>query len=311
MCYHRFTLPLRYQLQALQEATPKHTREDIARQLGFNVSTIRSELLRVTPYDAETAHQHALGEQCRRHRPRIAQNVWEGVRASLETFHSPEQIHGRCALEGQFCPSVESIYSYVYANPELAACLRKGRSRRHFRSTARNDSPLWDSITQRTPEANERQVIGHFEADLMEGAKGKGSVVVVVDRCSRLAILNLVMTKTALAVYAAMDAVLEGKDVKTLTIDQGREFVLTESLGAQWNAKTYACHAHSPWEKGSVENMNGLLRQFFPKGTDFTQVELSTVLAVQHRMNHRPRKVLGYRTPHEVHLNHQSCALAT
>ena len=192
------------------------------------------------------------------------------MRASLKKFHSPEQIHALSALEGQFCPSVELIYSYVYANPELAACLHKGRSRRHFRSTARNDSPLWDSVTQRTPEANERHQIGHFEADLMEGAKGKGSVVVVVDRCSRLAILNLLMTKTALAVYAAVDAVLEGKDVKTLTIDQGREFVFTESLGAQWNARTYACHAYSPWEKGSAENLNGLQRQLFPKGTDFS-----------------------------------------
>lgn len=311
MRYHRFTLPLRYQLQALQEANPKHTRESIAKQLGFSVSTIGRELLRVQPYTAEAAHQHALTEQRGRHRPRIAQPVWAGVRARLKAFHSPEQIHGRYVLEGQYCPSIESIYLYVYANPELAAYLRKGRSRRHSRSEARKDSPLWDSITERPQEANERQEIGHVEVDLMEGAKGKGSVLVVVDRCSRLVTMNLVRTKTALEVYAAMDAVLEGTHVKTLTIDQGREFVLTESLGVQWDAKTYACHAHSPWEKGSVENMNGLLRQFFPKGTDFTHVELSTVLAVQHRMNHRPRKILGYRTPHEVHSLPQSSALAT
>ncbi|WP_029484532.1 IS30 family transposase, partial [Deinococcus marmoris] len=108
-----------------------------------------------------------------------------------------------------------------------------------------------------------------------------------------------------------MDSVLDSQIVKTITIDQGREFVLTEALGQQWNASTYACHAHSPWEKGSVENTNGLLRQFFPKGTDFTVMELSTVIAAQHLLNNRPRKVLGYRTPQEVHSAHQSGALAT
>ncbi|WP_420597482.1 IS30 family transposase [Deinococcus sp.] len=84
-----------------------------------------------------------------------------------------------------------------------------------------------------------------------------------------------------------------------------------KTLGQQWGAQTYACHAHSPWEKGSVENSNGLLRQFFPKGTDFTTVSLEEVLKAEHLLNHRPRKVLGYLTPYEVHSSHQSGALAT
>ncbi|CAM3535977.1 hypothetical protein DESA109040_15640 [Deinococcus saxicola] len=156
-----------------------------------------------------------------------------------------------------------------------------------------------------------RQEIGHLEVDLMEGAKGKGSLVMMEDRCSRLITLNLVMRKTAVEVYTAIDSVLDGQKVNTITIDQGREFVLTEVLGQQWGATTYACHAHRPWEKGSVENTDSLLRQFFPEGTDFTTVELSTVLAVQHLLNNRPRKVLGYRTPQEGHSSHQSGALAT
>ena len=145
----------------------------------------------------------------------------------------------------------------------------------------------------------------------MEGMKGKGSLVVMTDRCSRLLTLNLVNRKTAPEVYAAMESVLDRQLVKTITIDidQGREFVLTEALGEQWGATTYACHAHSPWEKGSVENANGLLRQFFPKKTDFRQVELHTLLAVENALNHRPRKVLGFRTPHEIHSEHQRRAL--
>ena len=302
MCYQRFTLPLRYQLQALHQADQANRL--IAEQLGVHRSTITRELARVSPYDAESAHQHAQDEQKRRHPTRIQQGVWERINEQLKCFWSPEQIRGRCQLEGQSCPSVERLYQHIYAHPDLTQYLRRGRSRRRCRSSHRHPAVLWTSITERPEAANMRQDIGHLEADLMEGAKGKGSLVVMEDRCSRLITLNLVMRKTALEVYAAMDSVLDGQTVQTITIDQGREFVLTELLGQQWDATTYACHAHSPWEKGSVENTNGLLRQFFPKRTDFTMVELSTVLAVQHLMNHRPRKVLGYRTPQEVHFAH-------
>ena len=308
MCYHRITLALRYQLQALHRAQQSHSA--IAKQLGIHQTSIRRELARVDPYDADSAHQHAVTAQARRHGSRLSHEVWESVVDDLRAFHSPEQIRGRAQMEGQACPSIERIYQYVYAHPNLVQYLRQGRAKRRSR-TARLAPTLWASITERPEEAHLRQHIGHVEADLMEGAKGKGSLVVIEDRCSRQVTLNLVLRKTAVEVYAAMDSVLVGQYVKTITIDQGREFVLTEVLGQQWDAYTYACHAHSPWEKGSVENTNGLLRQFFPKGTDFTTVKLETVLAVQHLMNHRPRKVLGYRTPHEVHSAHQRCALAT
>lgn len=309
MCYHRFTLPLRYQLQALHQA--KQAIRAMTEQLGLHRTTIARELARVCPYDAEAAQRHAQDQQRRRHRPRIQASVWNSINDQLRLFYSPEQIAGRHQLEGQSCPSVERIYQPVYAHPDLAGYLRQGRPRRRSRSSQRREPILWSSITDRPEAANKRQDIGHLEADLMEGAKGKGSLVVMEDRCSRLITLNLVMCKRAVEVYSAMDSVLDGQLVKTITIDQGREFVLTELLGQQWDATTYACHAQSPWEKGSVENTNGLLRQFFPKGTDFTRVALSTVLAVQHLMNNRPRKVLGYRTPHEVHSAHQCRALAT
>lgn len=309
MGYRRFTLPLRYQLQALHQA--QQPIRAIAEQLSFHRTTIRRELARIHPYNAELAHEQAHDEQERRHQPRIQESVWDSINEQLRLFHSPEQIAGRHQFEGQTCPSVERIYQHVYAHPELIQYLRQGRSERRCRSLRRHAPLIWTSITERPQVANTRQEIGHLEADLMEGAKGKGSLVVLEDRCSRLITLNLVMRKTAREVYIAMDSVLGDQIIKTITIDQGREFVLTELLGQQRNATTYACHAHSPWEKGSVENTNGLLRQFFPKGTDFRTVELSTVMAAQHLMNNRPRKVLGYRTPLEVHSAHQSGALAT
>lgn len=309
MCYHRITLALRYKIEALHEG--RHTASQIAAQLGIHRTSIQRELHRCMPYTATLAQQDAERQRARRHDPRLTDEVWEGVTNQLKRCHSPEQIHGRCLMEGRVCPSIEWIYQYVYAHPNLTPYLRRGRPNRRPHSARHTAPRLWESIENRPEAATIRQEIGHLEADLMEGAKGKGSLVVIIDRCSRLLTLNLVTRKTAPQVFAAMDSVLDGDWVKTITIDQGREFVLTEALGEQWGAATFACHAHSPWEKGSVENANGLLRQFFPKKTDFTQVDLSTVLAVEHALNHRPRKVLGFRTPHEVHSDHQSRALAT
>lgn len=309
MRYRRITLELRYQIEALHQA--RHSRQAIADQLGFDRSSIGRELRRVRPYTAEAAQQHALAVQARRHRPRIEPGIWTQVEAALRQCHSPEQIYGRSQVVGWACPSIERIYQHVYARPSLAQYLRRGRRQRRPHSVRHTAAPLWTCITARPAAANTRQEIGHLEADLLHGRQGTGSLVVMQDRCSRRLSLNLVARKTAANVFAAMDSVLDENEVRSITIDQGREFVWTPLLSQQWAAGTYACHAGSPWEKGMVENSNGLLRQFFPKGTDFRQIELEAVLVVEHLLNHRPRKGLGFRTPAEVHSHHQSRALAT
>jgi len=125
MCYQRFTLPLRYQLQALHQA--EQANRAIAEQLGVHRSTITRELARVSPYGAEAAHQHAQNEQKRRHPPRIQHGVWESINEQLRRFLSPEQIRGRRQLEGQDCPSVERLYQHIYAHPDLTQYLRQGQ----------------------------------------------------------------------------------------------------------------------------------------------------------------------------------------
>ena len=117
MCYHRITLPLRYKVEALHKG--RHTVSQIAAQLGIHRTTIGRELERCTPYTAPTAQQDAEQQRARRHRPRLPGAVWANVTDRLQHCHSPEQIHGRCVLEGQDCPSVERIYQYVYAHPDL------------------------------------------------------------------------------------------------------------------------------------------------------------------------------------------------
>ncbi|WP_420596618.1 IS30 family transposase [Deinococcus sp.] len=169
MCYQRITLALRYQLQALLVA--KLTRQEIAKQLGIDRSTISRELSRLTPYDAELAHQDAQEKQAKRHRPRIAEAVWDSLTTSLKAGHSPEQIHGRRQYEGQACPSTETIYRFVYASPDLSQYLRRGRKKRQPRSMRRHPTVLWQSISERPIEANERSEIGHLEADLMEAVR--------------------------------------------------------------------------------------------------------------------------------------------
>ena len=146
MCYHRITLALRYQLQALHRAQQSHSA--IAKQLGIHQTSIRRELARVDPYDADSAHQHAVTAQARRHGPRLSHEVWEGVVDDLRAFHSPEQIRGRAQMEGQVCPSIERIYQYVYAHPNLVQYLRQGRPKRRSH-TARLAPTLWASITER------------------------------------------------------------------------------------------------------------------------------------------------------------------
>ena len=143
----RFTLALRYQLQALLVA--QMPCQEIAQQLGVDRSTISRERSRVTPYDAEQAHQDAQEKQAKRHRPRIAEAVWDSLTTSLKAGHSPEQLHGRRRKDGEACPSPETIYRFVYASPDLSQYLRRGRKKRQPRSTRRHPTVLWQSISER------------------------------------------------------------------------------------------------------------------------------------------------------------------
>ena len=173
MCYQRITLTLRYKIEALHGAQRSATQ--IGADLGFHRTTIQRELKRCTPYTAQAAQHDAEQHRVRRHRPRLPVEVWDMVTNRLQQCHSPEQIWGRCVHEGQDCPSVERIYQYVYAHPDLTPFLRRGRRSRRSHSARRTPPTLWNSIADRPEAAHTREEIGHLEADLMEGMKGKGS----------------------------------------------------------------------------------------------------------------------------------------
>jgi len=164
----------------------------------------------------------------------------------------------------------------------------------------------------------ERARFGDWEADLVIGAGQKQALVTINERTSRYSLIAHVPFKTAKAVSDAMIAMLKpfSMCVHTLTTDNGSEFAQHERIAAKLDADFFFAHPYSSWERGANENMNGLIRQFFPKKMAFNSITRKEIELAMHRLNHRPRKCLGYRTPHEVfmeqlRLHNQPVALQT
>ncbi len=244
---------------------------------------------------------------------------------------SPDQAAGRLRAEhgGEHAEQVagtvshEAIYTWIYALPkgELARqgiLLRSGRQKR--RPRGRRSSPGarivgMTSIDARPAEASDRAVPGHWEGDLVIGKAGRSAMATLVERTSRYTVTvalpagrrDAATTCNALlASVAGMPAAL----VKTLTWDQGSEMAGHAAFTLASNVDVYFAHPHSPWERGTNENTNGLLREYFPKGTAITddQTYLDLVAA---ELNNRPRRILGYRTPAEVFTDILTSSIAT
>jgi IS30 family transposase len=177
---------------------------------------------------------------------------------------------------------------------------RKRYSSKDLRGRIRNRTP----ISERPDEANERTECGHWECDTMEGRGKSGYLVTMTDRRSRLASVRVVRNKSAPQVRKAITQGLKsvkGPPVRTITTDNGKEFADHETLARSLHAKTYFANPYSSWERGSNENMNGLLRQYYPKGTDFRTITPASLAHIERKLNNRPRKCLGFQTPVEVH----------
>ena len=292
----------------------------IAGALGRPASTVSRELRRNSCPDTGYGSDRAQGfHAARRVAARPARKLdvhginWGVVLTMLDWKWSPQQI--AATLEQVFPDqperhvSHETIYTAIYAQPrgelrrQLIACLRHGRSTRLPRSRGtdrRGQIPEMVSIHVRPPEVNDRVMPGHWEGDLIKGAGNKSAVGVLVERASRLVLLARMEDSTAAAALAAFTVKLNSIAAplrKTLTYDQGKEMARHAELAANTGVRVYFCDPHSPWQKGSCENINGLLRQYLPKGTDlsiYTQDELD---AIADSLNTRPRATLDWRTP--------------
>ena len=242
------------------------------------------------------------------------------VIARLRAGHSPDQVAGRLRHEhsGQHAERVadtvshEAIYTWIYALPkgELARqgiLLRSGRIRR--RPRGRSSSPGarivgMTSIDARPAEASDRVVPGAWEGDLVIGKAGRSAMATLVERTSRYTVPVALPAgrRDALTTCDALIAAVSGMPsqlVKTLTWDQGSEMAGHAAFSLATAVDVYFAHPHSPWERGTNENTNGLLREYFPKGTEITDDQAYLDL-VARELNNRPRRILGYRTPAEV-----------
>jgi IS30 family transposase len=303
---------------------------DIARSLARDRATIGRELARNSDprtgrYQPERADSLARSRQARPKLRRIEQYppLREWVQHRLDKHDSPQQIAGRLVVQfpddDRMRLSHESIYQAIYIRGggqlrrELRAHLRTNREHRRPRATRIGQGQIRDavSIHDRPGEIEERLIPGHHEGDLIMGSRVSNSAIgTIVERTTGfLTLLHLPGgTHTAEQVAdavtrASASQLLPATWWQTLTWDRGKEMSQHARITAETGIKVYFADPHSPWQRGSNENMNGLLRQYFPKGTDLSSHGPTDLQAVADELNDRPRKRHGYRTPNEVMAN--------
>jgi len=295
----------------------------IARGLGRSASTVSREIDRNGGRDGYRAHRAQVAAWERARRPKVAKlaeaansELRKQVQARLLDGWSPEQISARLVVEFPDRPEMrvshETIYQSLYVQSrgalrrELTACLRTGRALRKPRRRAQaRCGRVQDivEISQRPAEAEDRAVPGHWEGDLILGAGNKSAIGTLVERTTRFVmLLHLPDSHDATAVRDTMITAIHTLPEalkRSLTWDRGTEMARHVEITLATDLAIYFADPHSPWQRGSNENTNGLLRQYFPKSTNLkvhTAQDLATVAA---RLNSRPRKTLDWLTPQE------------
>jgi len=278
----------------------------ISRELSRNVSSTHD-------YKPHLAQRYYEKRRQQSKEPyRLEGNTWlRGyVEKKLKQYWSPEQISGRLNKDYEMDISPVTIYSWIYRNRtkggELYRYLRQSHRRRRKRRASedrRGQMPDRRMIDKRPKVVNERKRIGDWEGDTVEGSKGSGFIATHVERRTRYTVALKVADKSAETVTQATLAAMKKlppEKVKTMTFDNGKEFAGFKELERGLNMRSYFAMPYHSWERGTNENTNGLLRQFFPKGMDFSMVLQRDVDSALELLNNRPRKCLNYRTPTEV-----------
>jgi IS30 family transposase len=310
--YTQLTQEERYQIYILKKA--EYSQAEIAELLERDKSTISRELRRnrgLKGYRPQQAHDLALRRRYDKVQPRIGGQVWQQVEALIHEEWSPEQIVGRLEDEQGVCISHEWIYQYIYADQRSGGDLyhylrcQKPRRKRYGAYDRRGCIPNQVSIDARPAIVDARRRIGDWEGDTVIGKGHRGALVTLVERKSLYTVIRAVLRKTAKAVR---NAVRQGltiyKDrVLTITYDNGREFADHEGMAIDLETRIYFAHPYASWERGLNENTNGLIRQYFPKDRDLTTVTEHEIKQAMDKLNHHPRKSLGFRTPYEVFFN--------
>ena len=309
--YKQLTSEQRYRISGLKKAGWKQAR--IAAEVGVDKSTISRELKR-NKGDRGWRPQQAQRLRDERRQgcvngKQFSLNDWAEVKRLIRQDFSPEQAAARLALEGSLQISHESIYRYLYTDKRAGGDLwrhlrcQKPRRKRYASGQERHGVIRNRISIDKRPEIVEQRIrIGDWEGDTVIGKNHQGGLVTLAERKSRYVLAGPVRSKHAEGVTAKVNSLLRPHKHKchTVTFDNGKEFAEHEIIAAELKADIYFAHPYHSWERGLNENSNGLLRQYFPKGMSLTDVTEEQVQWAVDRLNHRPRKVLAFRTPFEV-----------
>lgn len=314
MNYRHFTTEQRYDIAAMKGNGCSN--KMIAEHLGKDPSSIGRELRRNRDEDGGTyragvAERQAVARRSaasgRRHQ--LTDSLQRTIDQKLRDQQwSPEQISNRLQAEGHPSISTESIYLYVWrdkrAGGDLYLHLRqqKKRRKRYGSHDRRGMIPNRVSIDERPAIVDERSRIGDWEIDTVIGAQHKGAIVTSVERRTRYLLMRAVRSTTSVEVTAALTAIMQPhqEHVLTITADNGREFTDHPEIARKLGASVYFAHPYHSWERGTNENTNGLVRQYFPKGTSLLGIDDRAVRQAQEKINNRPRKTLGWKSAREA-----------
>ena len=309
--YTQLTQGQRYQIYALRRVGI--SQKAVAQEIGVHPATISRELRRNTGGRGYRPIQaHAQAQKRHRDKPkqiRMNSEYIAYIRQWTKEGWSPDQIGGRMALEGLNPISHESIYRYL-----LTDKLKGGTLYTHLRHKSKRYRKRYGSqdrrggisgrvgIEERPAIVESRSRIGDFEIDTVIGRNHKQALVTIVDRHARYTLIKRVTHKRAdLVTHATVKLLSPIADrVHTITADNGKEFSGHKEIAKRVGADVYFARPYASWQRGTNENTNGLIRQYFPKGSRFEEITDEMVQAVQDKLNNRPRKCLGYRTPSEV-----------
>ena len=323
MKYRQLTLEKRYQVSALIKAGLNQ--KEVALEVGVHPSTISRELRRnrdvVRGYNAELAQiKSTKVEMQKTKRFSLTKPIEKYIRAKLKQDWSPEQISGRMRLDTGMSVVHETIYRYIYTNKKnggkLYTYLRHKNKKYHHRSNDyRSRGTIIDRVMigKRPKIVEKKSRIGDWEIDTVVGKDHKGFLVTVVDRKSKFVIIKNVPTKEASVVTEALiEMIYPIKDIThTITSDNGKEFAYHKQVSVALDTDFYFANPYNSWERGLNEHTNGLIRQYLPKKSEFLKVSKDEINMIQNRLNHRPRKILNYKTPYEVFFSEMSKRLAS
>jgi len=306
---------------------------EIARRIDRHHTTISRELKRNGPEYEDTtywydwAHPEALRRQqkARHHRRRSNKRLVNYVQRKVKADWSPEVIAEKLKIDypddDEMRVSHETIYRWIYVDVSQGGTLyhhlrrkRKKRRRQKRYGSGRRFIPGRVSISERPTIVDSRKRFGDWEGDTIEGKKSTGYMATHVERKSRYLIAAKLANKKAESLTSKSIKAftrIPKKMRQTLTVDNGKEFSRFKELEYKTGLTVYFADPYSAWQRGTNENTNGLLRQYFPKGTDFRNITEEDLAFALKKLNHRPRKCLSYRSPHEVFWQASSGALTT